>query len=370
MGLLLLLFTIPPCVAVATTTTCNIGTRPSPLAMVQAKAVAQVLQAANPSLCTNIVPISAAGDISGQNKENTSVVLLQDQPLALQQADFTGALDQALNEGKIDVAVHSFKDIPPNARWQYSEDFAWMCPLPRENPVDVLVGAESLESLLLKSQPRIKIGTSSIRRQAQLRHQLRTLQQQHAAGMDNNNTISPALELVNLRGNLETRLSVLNEGVVDALVLAKAGLKRLGIVTNDNKESSSLVISELPTDIILPGLCQGIVAAVYRKSDPSINAWTIPQDHSATMAAHAERAFLNALDEISPWTGRPPLAGLLEQQNGGWKFRGLLARPDGTRVLRVQGSLPVDASELDAASLGTRLGLELKDMTGSNFLNE
>ena len=121
---------------------------------------------------------------------------------------------------------------------------------------------------------------------------------------------------------------------------------------------------------MLPGLCQGIVGVVYRKDNPlKFNDW-LKEDHDAMLAASVERAFLNSLDKLSPWEGRPPLAGLLERNDDsqlGFLFRGLLAKPDGSTVLRISDILPADASILEASELGHRFGLELLERAGTHF---
>jgi hypothetical protein len=118
----------------------------------------------------------------------------------------------------------------------------------------------------------------------------------------------------------------------------------------------------------LPG--DSIVAAVYRKDNQwAFEEW-FPQDHDATIAAFAERAFLDSLDKSSPWTGRPPLAGLMERSRISkhkWMFRGLLARPDGSRVLKASAIVPGDGTKAHAEVVGFKIGLELLDKNdGSN----
>jgi hydroxymethylbilane synthase len=324
--------------------------------MIQAQAVAQAMVAANPSLEPPTMVVMYA---SGDTKANSNI---QDAPLALQSVpvDFTGSLDQALIDGTIDVAVHSLKDIPPTRRWQKGQGLVLAYPLPREDPADVLVGPYgSLWDIPSGS----KIGTSSIRRQAQLK-----------SLFYNNHYKKKDIQVVNIRGNLDSRLRALEEGVVDALILAQSGLNRLERHNDELRTSTELSsYTPIPTNIMLPGVCQGIVAAAYRPSDDTnqFEAW-FPQNHESLMAASAERAFLDALDESSPWAGRPPLAGLMEQKTNGdknntpssWTFRGLLARPDGSRVLETTGDLPGDCTKADAEELGTQAGLELLAQSG------
>ena len=316
----------------------RIGSRPSPLALIQANLVAETLMACDPSLPTpSIIEISASGDSRGG---------IQDVPLAMRSVDFTGALDDALYKGEIDLAVHSLKDVPPTHRWKHADHFEIACPLPREDPCDVLVGPHQSIRDIPKGS---KIGTSSIRRQAELR------------------SLLPEVEVVNIRGNLEARCQALQDGTVDALILAKAGLKRL---QQSKSDFSSINYTTIPTSDMLPGLCQGIVGVVYRKDNPlKFQDW-LKEDHDAMLAASVERALLNSLDKLSPWKGRPPLAGLLERIDDIERhlvFRGLLAKPDGSTVLRISGILPVDASTLEASELGHRVGLELLERAGTHF---
>jgi hydroxymethylbilane synthase len=323
----------------ATSYTIRIGTRPSPLACVQAEAVAKVLTKADSSLRVEIVELLTAGDSKG------GIQKIQDVPLALRAIDFTGALDAALKNALIDLAVHSLKDIPPTDRWQ--EGLFISCPLPREDPADVLVGPyPSLSSIPRGST----IGTSSIRRQAQLLSIL---------GKD-------GVEVRNVRGNLHARLQTLEDGTVDALILAHSGLKRLSL-------SASIPYYRIPPEEMLPGACQGIVGAVCLDQNDKLKRLLLKQmNHDATIAASAERSFLDCLDSSSPWVGRPPLAGLMQRcsglkGDGGWVFRGLLARPDGKQVLRASEILSEDCSIEDAVEVGARIGSELLLKAGSNF---
>ena len=314
----------------------RIGTRPSALAIVQAEAVAKVLVDSDPSIEPLIVPIDVDGDIS-----KGELPIVQDVPLALRGVDFTGALDTALAKGDIDVAVHSLKDIPPQHRWHHGDGFTITCPLPREDPADILLGPyQSLQEIKSGSN----IGTSSIRRQAQLFA--------ICGGKD--------IQVVNVRGNIDARLRALEERSVDALILARSGVNRLKL---------DIPYTRISPDEMLPGLCQGIVAAVVSSTGSNHGNWM--EDHDAKIAASAERAFLNRLDASSPWEGRPPLAGLMERttssSDGKWVFRGLLARPDGAQVLRVMKEVSGECTSSEAAELGEQAGLEILAQTGSHF---
>ena len=361
--------------------------------MIQAEAVAKALIESDPTCQPQLVPISAAGD----TRMGTSRI--QDQPLAMTKGvDFTGALDQALYDGIIDVAVHSLKDIPANHRWllpvpsgestrtttttttttsatasqkdECATHFGMTFPLPREDPADVLLGPyASLHDLPYGCV----VGTSSIRRQAQLRS--------ICHGQD--------IQLVNLRGNIDARIQALQDGTVQALILAQAGWNRLkrGTKGNDEEEEEEdfgrmhLGIHKLSTIEMVPGLGQGIVTAVVRNQDvESSTNYPWPQHMPSWIAASAERAFLNTVDPLSPWQGRPPLAGIMEPQLlpnedgvtatavGGWIFRGLLARPDGSRVLHASRSIQSSVcSPQEAEALGIQVGMDLLDQAGLHF---
>lgn len=338
----------------------KIGARPSPLAQTQAKAVAEALSRASGSLATtSIVKIQTRGDHVG------SIAGIQAVPLAAGGAiDFTSALDEALLSHDIDAAVHSLKDIPPTARWRQGLSIA--CHLPREVPHDVLVGPyASIDDL----PQHAKVGTSSVRRQAQLL----------AKRSD--------LDLINLRGNIETRLGALSDGSVDALILAQAGLSRL---LNEQKKSGNVrpmlehPWNTIPSTDILSAACQGIVAVVCRTDDSETIDWLMKiNDRDANLAAAAERAFLDTLDSFTPssyqgssipWIGRPPLAAFLEKRSNAippqiqeWVFHGLLARPDGTKVIRDCVPFRADMSTAEAAKVGRELAEDILQRAGDHF---
>ena len=317
----------------------RIGSRPSDLAVTQARAVAQTLlpssTTANPSarVAAKLVEIAASGDRKSGGIQNV--------PLALRNVDFTGALDDALFRGDIDVAVHSLKDIAPDHRWKHQESFQITCPLPREDPCDVLVGPyRSLKEIPAGT----RIGTSSIRRQAQL-----------FSICGNNN-----IQVINVRGNLDARLAALRNGTVDALILAKSGLKRMNMMGEES-------CSDIPAHQMLPGACQGIVAAVCRRDESVF--WKNNLD--AFVAASAERAFLNTLDKLSPWPGRPPLACLMQRDGNAWTFQGLLATPDGSRLLRASSrSDCLDLTSDEVTDIGVNVGRELLERAGEHFFDE
>jgi hydroxymethylbilane synthase len=328
----------------------RIGARPSALATIQAEAVMSHLKEHHPSITTVLVPIQASGDVTG----NKSTSVVQDVPLAFSNVDFTEALDEAVLDGRIDVAVHSLKDIRPDHRWH--SGLSIHCPLPREDSADVLIGPYStLEEVPFGA----RIGTSSIRRQAQIRYK--------CSRQD--------IQIVNLRGNVEARLQALERGDVDALVLARSGLHRLGL---DDDGCDGIHCTSIPSVDLLPAACQGIVAAVVLENGDydTDEFWRANSD--ATVMAHAERSFLNTLDGSSPWQGRPPLAGRMDQEASSdpsdrrWIFQGLLARPDGERVVLAEKSIQLEKGGMYttkemAAVLGEQVGHELLEKAGPQF---
>lgn len=303
-------------------------TRPSSLAKAQAELVAASLMIATPGTTTSIVPLTTDGDIDQRH----------DVPLAKAGIDFTSVIDAAVIEGTFDIGVHSLKDVPPQHRWMPSLTIG--CHLPRVCPLDVIVGATTLDEL----GPGARVGTASIRRQAQLK------------------AARPDLTVVNVRGDVLSRLAQLEAGDVDALVLAKAGIERLGI-------EHRVMASELPPEVMLPGVGQGIICAVCRGNGDVLRLLRSANDRDAHVAAAAERAFLDVLDATSPWSGRPPLGALMARVEGGWRLNGLLARPDGTRVIRVERSAPVACSVAEAEALGRDAAEELTERAGAHFLH-
>lgn len=359
-----------------TTTTIRIGTRPSKLAIRQAEAVAKALSNVHDNTIKyEIVKIQAQGDhkttssskTSGGTQQPTSSI-----PLAVSAVDFTGALDDALVDNSIDIAVHSFKDIPPSSRWKYHHDLIIAGHLPRQDPCDVLIGQYPT---IMDLPKRATVGTSSIRRQAQLLYK------------------RPDLNIINIRGNIDTRLQDLQQGNIDALILAMSGLKRMGFITIDDDDKITADKSSeqqpkqqqqfypIPSEDMLSGCCQGIVAMVCRTDDITVQKLlqTI-NNHDSHIAAAAERSFLDTLDSFSPstyhrqkWIGRPPLAALMKRQQQPsmkWIFKGLLARPDGSKVVKTSCTLSADCSVQEAIQVGQNCGKDLMQQAGSRFYND
>jgi hydroxymethylbilane synthase len=304
------------------TASLRIGTRGSPLALVQARAVRSRLAAA-----------------MGVNEETIELVVIrttgdtiQDRPLADEGGKglFTKEIEEALLDRRIDLAVHSAKDMPTIL----PKGLALMACLEREDPRDVFIShkARSLVEL-----PRgASLGTASLRRQAIAKR------------------ARPDLRLTPLRGNVETRLRKLDAGEVDATLLALAGLRRLGLVEH--------ITSIMNAEEFLPAVGQGAIGIEARKDDARVCDILARIDHAETFIAVAcERAFLAALDGSC----KTPIAGHATISGDAIQFRGLIARPDGSAAHDIAGT----GSRKDAATIGTDAGRELKHRAGPGFFD-
>jgi hydroxymethylbilane synthase len=241
---------------------------------------------------------------------------------------FTKEIEEALAAGGIDVAVHSAKDMPT----QLPPGLAIAAVLPREDARDVFISrkARSLRDLAAGAA----VGTASLRRQALVKRQ------------------RPELVVAPFRGNVETRLRKLDEGVVDATLLALAGLKRLALA-----DAATEILS---VDDFIPAAGQGVIAIESRADDAATRALLDSISHADSMTALiAERAFLAVLDGSC----RTPIAGHATVAGGRVRFRGLIARPDGSEVFETAR----EGLASDAAALGADAGRELKRRAGANF---
>jgi hydroxymethylbilane synthase len=302
-------------------TTIRIGTRGSPLALAQAAEVRTRLEKAHGANrhAFEIRAIKTTGD------------RIQDRPLAEAGGKglFTKELEEALLNGEIDLAVHSMKDMPT----VLPSRLTIACLLPREDVRDAFIShkAPSLEDLPTGAV----VATSSLRRQAQVLH------------------LRPDLKVVPMRGNVETRLRKLQDGVADATLLACAGLKRLGLTDR--------ITSAIPTDEMLPAVAQGAIGVEMRDGDMLMaELLAAINDQATALAVAAERAFLARLDGSC----RTPIAGLAELTGDRLVFRGMILTTDGreAHATRREGR-PEEALRLaeDAAA-------ELLAKAGPNFL--
>jgi hydroxymethylbilane synthase len=296
----------------------RIGTRGSPLALAQARETRERLAAAHPALAApeavEIVVIKTTGD------------MVQDRPLAAigGKGLFTKEIEEALLDRRIDLAVHSMKDMPTIL----PEGLAILALLPREDPRDVLFRRDDAAGGLATLAPGAVVGTSSLRRQAQILAR------------------RPDLVIVPFRGNVDTRLGKLAEGRADATVLALAGLRRLG---RGDRPMDILSVEEM-----LPAVAQGAIGLEGRAGDARIEALLAPLHDSATgSCVAAERALLAALDGSC----RTPIAALAELSPGGrLSLRALTATPDGRRV----AATAREGGRADAVRLGEDAGAELR----------
>ena len=298
----------------------RIGTRGSPLAIVQARMVRERLAAIH-----GFAPEQIDLEII-----RTSGDMIRDRPLAEVGGKglFTKEIEEALLAGTIDLAVHSAKDIPT----ELPEGLGIAAVLPREDPRDVFLSrkAESLREL----PEGATVGTASLRRQALVKR------------------MRPDLAVVNFRGNVETRLRRLNEGAVDATLLAFAGLKRL--------ELAYAATAILSIDEFLPAVGQGIVALETRVDDNVTQRMLAPVNHAdSATALGCERAFLTVLEGSC----RTPIAGHAALHGGQLHFRGLIAKPDGSEVFECERR----GAPADAFALGADAGRELRERGGADF---
>jgi hydroxymethylbilane synthase len=299
----------------------RIATRKSPLAMWQAEHVADALRAAHPGLVVEILGMSTQGD------------KILDTPLAKigGKGLFVKELEQRMLEGDADIAVHSMKDVPV----ELPEGLHLAVILEREDPRDAFVSNdhESLEAL----PEGARVGTSSLRRQCQLADR------------------RPDLGILSLRGNVNTRLRKLDEGEYDAIILASAGLIRLGFADR--------IRGFIPTDDSLPAIGQGAIGIECRTDDPRVNALLAPLHHAPTAACvRAERALNRRLEGGC----QVPIGGHATLADGELHLRGLVGTVDGSEIVRGE----IRGPEAAADQLGRTLAEELLEHGAARILRE
>lgn len=303
------------------TTTIRIGTRGSPLALAQAEETRRQLVAkATHGGDAEIVPIRTTGDA------------IRDRPLSEVGGKglFTKEIDEAQMSGRIDIAVHSAKDMPT----RLPEGIVIAACLEREDVRDAILSprAGSLAGLA----PGAVLGTSSLRRRAMA---LR---------------LRPDLAVVDFRGNVETRIRKLEDGIADATLLALAGLRRLGLADR--------AAGVLDSDDWLPAVGQGAIAITARRDDATTRSLLALLDHRDTSVALAvERAFLTVLDGSC----RTPIGGLARIEGETVVFRGIIVAPDGSEAHEVERR----GSIADAVALGADAGAELLRRGGPEFFD-
>ncbi len=295
-----------------------IGTRGSKLALVQTEMIRAALQAAHPGLSVGVETITTRGDV------------ILDRPLSAigDKGLFVTEIEDALRAGRVDLAVHSAKDLPS----ELPPDMALAACPPREDPRDALLSRRGQTLADLPAGARV--GTSSLRRTCQLR------------------LLRPDLEIVDLRGNVDTRLRKLHEGLYDAIVLAAAGLRRLGLAEH--------VTEWLSPEQMLPAVAQGALGIEARAGDAATQALLDTLDDRTTrLAVEAERAFLARIGGGC----QVPVAALASLDGGTLHLSGLIGARDG-RAVRGQRSGPA----ADPAALGAALADELLDSGGRALL--
>jgi hydroxymethylbilane synthase len=301
----------------------RVGTRASRLALWQADHVVSELRRHWPALKIEPVPITTLGD------RVTTVALSRIGDKGI----FTRELEDGLRSGAIDLAVHSLKDLPT----ELPADLEIGAILEREDPRDALVAA--LETTMATLPAGAQVGTSSLRRRAQL-----------AAAR-------PDLRIVDIRGNVPTRLEKFRQGEVDAVVLALAGLKRLGL--------ESHVSEVLDPEDLLPAPGQGALAVQIRRGDDRPGRLLAPLDHGPTrLATTTERALLGFLEGGC----QVPIGALGQFDGSTLLLRAVVASPDGREVVKRRATGRV-VSLQHALDLGEALGRDLLDAGARGILS-
>ncbi len=280
----------------------RIATRKSPLALWQAEHVAARLEQAFPEVTAELVKMVTRGD------------KMLDAPLAKVGGKglFVKELEQGMLNGTADIAVHSMKDVPV----EFPEGLHLAVILEREDPTDAFVSNHYAS--LDKLPANARIGTCSLRRQCQIKQRF------------------PDAEILNLRGNVNTRLAKLDAGDFDAIILASAGLKRLGM--------AGRITESLDPSVSLPAIGQGAIGIECRSDDDEINHYLMAlHDEETTLRLRAERAMnarLNGGCQV-------PIAGYAELKDGKLIMRGLVGSPDGRELYRSEASgEPSQAEEI------------------------
>lgn len=299
----------------------KIGTRGSPLAIWQATWIKSLLENANPGLLVELVKIKTSGD----KIQDVSLAKIGGKGL------FTKEIEEALIRKDVDIAVHSMKDVPVSL----PRGLEIAVITEREDPRDALISKNDIK---LADLPQgAKIGTGSLRRQTQLLN------------------YRPDFEIVPLRGNLETRLNKLETEGLDAIILATAGLKRLGMADR--------ITENIDPDIMLPGIGQGAVGIQLRLNDSFGIMMTMNLDDEPTHTALlAERAFLRKLEGGC----QVPIGGYATIEDDVLTLKGVVGSLDGKKSFSAQKS----GEPQDAEYIGKKLGEEILLMGADKILDE
>ena len=291
-----------------TPATVRIATRESQLALAQSRGVARALEARYPALAVELVPMTTKGD------------RVLDRPLAQVGGKglFVKELEVALEDGRADIAVHSMKDVP----MVMPPQFALTTFGPREVPLDAFVSVR--HASLAAMPPGSRVGTSSLRRECQLRRAY------------------PRLDFLPLRGNVNTRLAKLDAGDYDAIILAAAGLRRLGF---EARIRATLAES-------IPAIAQGILAVEFLRSRADLAQLLAPFEEAAT--AHAARAE-RAVGLVVEGSCDVPLGAFARVNGARIEIDAFVGLPDGTQMVRESAAGDVQEAEALGAALGQRL---------------
>ena len=297
----------------------RIATRKSPLALWQAEEVARQIKLYHPNQKVELVTMTTQGDI------------ILDTPLAKigGKGLFVKELETGMLNGAADIAVHSMKDVP----MMLPEGLHLSVIMERENPTDAFVSntIKSIDDLPLNA----RVGTCSLRRQTQLKER------------------RPDIQILDLRGNVNTRLAKLDNGDYDAIILASAGLIRLGF--------EARIEHNIITEQSLPAIGQGAVGIECREDDKEINELLAPLHHNETaIRVNAERALnlrLNGGCQV-------PIGGFAELDGDQVRLRGLIGFPDGSKIFRSEKV----ALQQNAYELGVEVAEDLLSQGGNKVL--
>jgi hydroxymethylbilane synthase len=292
-----------------------VATRKSALALAQSRAFIALLSARYPTVTFEELLVTTTGDV------------VQDRALAEigGKGLFVKEIEEALLDGRADIAIHSLKDLPP----QLLPSLSIECIPEREDPRDVLVTRSGLP--LAQLPPGSRVGTGSLRRRVQLL------------------AYRSDLEIVGIRGNVDTRLRKCESGEVDAVVLARAGLNRLGLAAR--------VTENIAPEVILPAVGQGALGIEQRSDDHTVSELLAPLSHPDTkILVTAERGVMLAINGNCA----TPVAAFGLRQGDSLYLRAFLAEPDGSRPKSAQTTVPFPDNAEQAAEVGQRLGAELR----------
>ncbi|EOH80540.1 hydroxymethylbilane synthase [Enterococcus malodoratus] len=288
----------------------KVGTRGSKLATTQTRQALDVFQSYFPDVEVELVKIKTKGDhLATHNLQSIGG-----------QGCFVRELEYQLRAGNIDFAIHSLKDIPTDIH----DELTLACVMKRHSPTDALLIKEA--GVRLETLPKnAVVGTSSLRRKAQLLH------------------VRPDFDIQPIRGNIDTRIRKMNEGQYDAIVLALAGLERLGL-------DQTVYHQELPPQVMLPAIGQGALALECRKDNTEVLSMIKKMEHAPTeIAVTAERAFLGSLDGSCTF----PVGAYCQSKGNTFELTGMIGSENGQIILKetMKGNDPIVLGKTVAAKM-------------------